>query len=156
MGAGGLNEDSTLNRRDLNSERVTIVYLVGAARSGTSLLTSLLGELDGVFAAAEMRLLWRGYDTRMCGCRTEVSDCSIWSKAVASARAVSSLGAPHEFTRLQMASARNRHLPKLLGSSPNPAARAYLEVMESMYTALAEGAFALWLLIARAADGHAP
>jgi hypothetical protein len=117
---------------------VKVIYLLGAARSGTSLLTSLLGELEGVFAAAEMRLLWKGYDSRRCGCGAWVSDCPVWSKAATEARAVSSLDEPEQFSSLQLRTTRNRHLPKLLKSAPDPDAASYLDVMECMYLSLSE------------------
>jgi hypothetical protein len=123
---------------DLALEPVKVVYVLGAARSGTSLLTSLLGELDGVFAAAEMRLLWRGYDSRRCGCGSSVTDCPVWSKAAVEARAGSGLDEPEEFSRLQLRTTRNRHLPKLLAGARSPDAALYLNVMETMYRTLAE------------------
>ncbi len=119
-------------------EPVKVVYLLGAARSGTSLLTSLLGELEGVFAAAEMRLIWRGYDSRRCGCGALVGDCPFWSRAAEKARAVSTFDEPDRFIRLQLATTRNRHLPKLLLSAPTAGAASYLQVMESMYASLAD------------------
>jgi hypothetical protein len=117
---------------------VKVIYLLGAARSGTSLLTSLLGELEGVFAAAEMRLIWKGYDGRRCGCGAWVADCPVWSKAATEARAVSNLDEPEQFSALQLRTTRNRHLLKLLRSAPAPDARSYLNIMECMYLSLAE------------------
>ena len=47
-----------------------VVYIVGWGRSGSTLLTAVLGELDGAFAAGELRMLWgRGViGRRLCGC----------------------------------------------------------------------------------------
>ena len=42
----------------------------GSGRSGSTLITTVLGQLDGCFAAGELRYLWqRGMvDNRPCGC----------------------------------------------------------------------------------------
>ena len=120
------------------SRPVKVIYLLGAARSGTSLLTSLLGEIDGVFAAAEMRLLWKGFDSRRCGCGLAVSECPYWSAAAESGRAAAGFDSPAQFSGLQLAAARNRHLPKLLVGGTAGDAATYLSTMESMYLRLAE------------------
>jgi hypothetical protein len=118
--------------------RLKVVYLLGAARSGTSLLTSLLGEIPGFFAAAEMRLLWGGFDTRLCGCGAPVAECPIWSTAIAAARGISGLQAPEQFVELQNRTTRTRHVPALAARGPNGDAAAYLDIMTEMYLSLAE------------------
>jgi hypothetical protein len=47
--------------------RVKVIYILGSPRSGSSLLASLLGELPGFFAAAEMRLRLRAARPRLPG-----------------------------------------------------------------------------------------
>ena len=36
-----------------------VLYLLGKGRSGSTLLSMALGELDGFFAAGELRFFWR-------------------------------------------------------------------------------------------------
>lgn len=49
---------------------VRVLSIVGYTRSGSTLLDSILGELDGVFSAGELHYLWeRGLlEHRTCGC----------------------------------------------------------------------------------------
>jgi hypothetical protein len=118
--------------------RLKVIYLLGAARSGTSLLTTLLGELPGFFAAAEMRLLWGGFDARLCGCGAPVAECPIWSAAIEAARSVSGLRSPEQFVQLQNRTTRTRHVPALVALGMNRDAAAYLDIMTEMYLSLAD------------------
>ena len=65
----------------------TVLYIAGTGRSGSTLLASILGEVDGVFAAGEVRYLWqRGLaESRLCGCGVPVRDCPVWSAVLAHA-----------------------------------------------------------------------
>ena len=61
-------------------ERVKVLFVAGAARSGTTLLDRLLGELPGFAAVGELRYLWeRGLvEHRLCGCGVPVVSCPFW------------------------------------------------------------------------------
>ncbi len=57
---------------------------MGMTRSGSTILANVLGELDGFFAAGELRLLWKRsmLEPRECGCGALVSECSLWRRVV--------------------------------------------------------------------------
>ncbi|WJK43438.1 sulfotransferase [Solwaraspora sp. WMMA2056] len=59
---------------------VRVLYLAGSGRSGSTLITTVLGQLDGCFAAGELRYLWqRGIvDNRPCGCGEPFDSCPTW------------------------------------------------------------------------------
>lgn len=59
-----------------------VVYVLGTPRSGSTLVTSLLGELAGVFAAGEIRLLWKEHPRRRCGCGALTQECEIWGEVL--------------------------------------------------------------------------
>ena len=92
-----------------------VVYIVGWGRSGSTLLTAVLGELDGAFAAGELRMLWgRGaIGRRLCGCGRVIPECPIWSQVLERLD-----GAPctaEEMASIQAHRLRSRHfLPELL------------------------------------------
>ena len=54
---------------------VDVVFIGGASRTGSTLLSLLLGSLPGHFAAGEMRYLWlRGLQAnQLCGCGEPLS-----------------------------------------------------------------------------------
>ena len=61
-----------------------VVFISGKGRSGSTVLSMVLGELDGVVAGGELRFLWRrglGED-RNCGCGRSFSECPVWSAVV--------------------------------------------------------------------------
>jgi hypothetical protein len=138
-------------------EPIKVIYLLGAARSGTTLLTGLLGEMEGFFAAAEMRLVWHGFDERRCGCGTKVKDCPVWSAAL-SAATMQGFRGPAEVIAMQRELTRTRHLPELLaGIRPrhNPQRRRYLGLMEQMYAAVSETSGADVIVDSSKAPGEA-
>src|SRR5438105_8643071 len=66
--------------------RTEVLYIAAAPRSGTTIVSSLLGEAPGVFNAGEVRFLWKqlaGAGT--CGCRQPLDECTVWSRALAAA-----------------------------------------------------------------------
>lgn len=57
-----------------------VLYLLGKGRSGSTLLSMALGELDGVFAAGELRFFWRRglVEDRRCACGERITGCAVW------------------------------------------------------------------------------
>jgi sulfotransferase family protein len=62
------------------SEAMRVGFIAGASRSGSTLLGSLLGEIDGVTSVGELSQLWsRGLcDGEPCGCGVSVHSCPFW------------------------------------------------------------------------------
>lgn len=63
---------------------VRVAYILGAARSGSTIFSQLLGEVPGVFFAGEVIHLW---DQSLllgdrCGCGEDVRDCPVWSRVL--------------------------------------------------------------------------
>ena len=78
--AGGAGT-STLSRMT----PIKVLSIVGPGRSGTTILASILGEVDGIVTVGELRWLWRRglLERRSCGCGLPPDECPVWSKAVA-------------------------------------------------------------------------
>jgi hypothetical protein len=60
--------------------RQKVIFVAGAARSGTTLVGLLLGQIPGCTAVGELRYLWqRGLiEGRLCGCGRPVPQCGFW------------------------------------------------------------------------------
>jgi hypothetical protein len=60
---------------------ITVLYIGGLGRSGSTLLDRMLGQLPGFFSAGEIRDLWqRGIrENRLCGCGQPFAECPFWS-----------------------------------------------------------------------------
>jgi len=69
------------------SQRLKVVYISGAGRSGTTLIDNVLGQVPRIFSAGEMRFIWdrNVRDDRICGCGESFSRCPVWSQIMAHA-----------------------------------------------------------------------
>jgi len=65
----------------MSPQRPKVLSIVGSARSGTTILGNILGEVEGVANAGELRWLWqRGLaERRPCGCGLPPAECPRWS-----------------------------------------------------------------------------
>lgn len=61
---------------------VKVLYVLGVYRSGTTVLSSLLGQLDGFFNVGELRTLWRELTSEhgVCGCGEPLRACEVWAE----------------------------------------------------------------------------
>jgi hypothetical protein len=98
---------------------ITVGFIAGTGRSGSTLLARMLGQLAGVVCVGEVRQIWRrGFlEDWTCGCGRPFSRCPFWTAVVAEAfgDGVDAAGlarAEHQATRV-------RRLPRqLLGRRP--------------------------------------
>jgi hypothetical protein len=123
----------------------TLLYIAGSGRSGSTLLDNILGQVEGVCAVGELRMLWQAglVRGRLCGCGERVRDCSFWreaqvrafGRAAPNSESVAELGRAHlrirprQLLRLRRAASRRRPAPEL---------ERYLSVLVSLYRAIAE------------------
>ena len=63
---------------------IRVLYLAGSGRSGSTLVTTALGQMDGFFAAGELRYVWqRGLvENRPCGCGLPFRSCPMWTSVL--------------------------------------------------------------------------
>ena len=57
-----------------------VLFITGFGRSGTTLVDSLLGQVDGFFSLGELQYVWdRGLERNLlCGCGNRFRDCPVW------------------------------------------------------------------------------
>jgi hypothetical protein len=62
--------------------QVSVLYIAGMHRSGSTLLDSLLGATPGIVGAGELRHVWRAAFLRnlLCGCGAHVRRCAFWKE----------------------------------------------------------------------------
>jgi hypothetical protein len=72
----------------MTATRAKVLSIVGPARSGTTVMGNILGEVPGIANAGELRWLWRrGLMERMpCGCGLPPVECPRWSVVLDSLR----------------------------------------------------------------------
>lgn len=66
----------------MNSTPLKVIYIAGAGRSGSTLLSNILGQMPGVVSVGELYYLWeRGLQENiLCGCGTPFRDCAYWQE----------------------------------------------------------------------------
>jgi len=120
-----------------------VIYLVGTARCGSTLVGSLLGSMPGVIHVGE---LWRIWEEGLvhnfrCGCGAPLRECDFWSAVLD--RAFDGVPVdPHRMIALADRWARLRHAVRLATERGRDRVRSamgeYADVMARMYRAIAE------------------
>ncbi len=70
----------------MSADDLRVLYVMGIYHSGTTVLSNLVGQLDGFFAVGELRTLWPKL-TRThyrCGCGELLLECPVWSPILSS------------------------------------------------------------------------
>ncbi|MDQ7904995.1 sulfotransferase [Phytohabitans sp. ZYX-F-186] len=101
-----------------------VLFVAGSGRSGSTLVTNVLGQADGVLAAGELRYLWQrgAVEDRPCGCGQSFARCPMWTRVMKEVDADPAAVAAALRDRLRM-----RRLPALLWRrrvEPHPAVAA--------------------------------
>jgi sulfotransferase family protein len=120
---------------------VKVLFIAGSGRNGSTLLSNVLGQVEGFCSVGEVRYLWdRGVvENRHCGCGQRFEACPFWRDVLAHA-----FGAPdavdgRDLLKRREAGLHSRHLllpaaaSRKLGS---PAYRVYLDVTAKLYAAI--------------------
>src|SRR5579864_600123 len=99
-----------------------VIYIAGTGRSGSTVLANILGEVDGVFAAGEVRFLWqRGLEEgRLCGCGLPVRECPVWGRVLAEAGQFDDRRRADAIVAMLQHSGRIRNLPAILAGKVAP------------------------------------
>jgi hypothetical protein len=67
----------------VTSDRLKVLYIAGAHRSGTTLLSDILGSYDSVTGTGELHELWAGLlSGRPCGCGRSLLWCPVWGAVI--------------------------------------------------------------------------
>ena len=65
----------------MDRRKVKLLYIGGFSRCGSTMLSNILGEIDGFFNAGELLYVWNRILSRdgICGCGVHVCKCKVWS-----------------------------------------------------------------------------
>jgi hypothetical protein len=122
--------------------RVTVVYLGGFGRSGSTLIERMLGAADGWANVGELVDLARsvGPGDELCGCGVPFLRCALWSEVGEVAFGGWTEDVFRRLAELQRAAARQRHLVGMLTSrrSPSGALSDLREAFARIYNAVAQ------------------
>ena len=119
----------------------TVTYILGAGRSGSTVLERLLASAPGVVAVGEMATLWRRPLAQLtCSCGAPAPECWFWSEIRAKAGLTEA--ALTRLARLERGVVRHRLLIRdaLCGArwSDREEAREFGAIQADLFTAIAE------------------
>jgi hypothetical protein len=124
-----------MSEQRLSLDKVTVVYILGYGRSGSTFMDILLNNAEGAtsIGAPSNFFYWLEHG-QPCGCGKPLQECEYWSGVVRDYAA--ELGAldPVELRRIQLAVERRRHYRSLLnGRLPEALTREYGRSQELLY-----------------------
>jgi Sulfotransferase family len=117
-------------------DRVKVLYIAGFGRSGSTVLGSVLGEIEGFFHGGELNFIWEHnlIKNRLCGCGEPFKKCEVWGAVFERAFGGMDRVDAREMVRLQSSGTRTRHVPLML----SPWGRRTLALRLGKYTARLE------------------
>lgn len=118
-----------------------ILFIVGASRSGSTLLERLLNELPGVMSVGELCRIWRrGFiENQLCSCGQPFHDCPFWNEVV------QRLDSGGTTTDAHAVDALGRGVYKA-GVQAAPRREAFLAHWSRLFRAIADTSGARWLV----------
>lgn len=124
-------------------DTVTVLYIAGLGRSGSTLLADLLAQAAGVVNVGELRHLWlRGpVEDVLCTCGVPFSACPFWTAVGERAFGGWDEVDARELLELKDRVDRHRHLHRIvwsrLSGRPSDSIERYTAVLERLYEAIA-------------------
>jgi hypothetical protein len=129
---------------------ITILYIAGMGRTGSTILGELLGRVDDVTYVGELSQFWRRYSQReLCSCGRALPECGFWSKVVEEAFGDLPAGRAERFARLERTVFRRRAFEMLCSrrwATGSVEARELLQEREQLYAAASKVAGSSWLV----------
>lgn len=128
------------------SIKPSVLFIGGHPRSGTTLMSRLLGEQPSVVSVGELTFIGdRGFhDNQLCSCGKPFRECEFWTEVVARVAGPSPAEWFARFVRLKQDIARIRYVPALAfggdgrASVPLPAhSDEYIDMLGEIFTAIA-------------------
>ncbi|MFZ0887074.1 MAG: sulfotransferase [Candidatus Binataceae bacterium] len=129
----------------MTQEKVKVLYIAGLGRSGSTLLDSILGQIDGFFSIGEFNNVWDCgvIANRRCGCGAPFRECETWRRIFARAFGGMDEAPAREMAELRARVDRPRYVPLLFvpGLRERVLRRRmglYLRNLEALYRAVRE------------------
>jgi len=118
-----------------------VLFIIGASRSGSTLLERLLNELPGVMSVGELQRVWRrGFvENQLCSCGQPFHECLFWGDVR------QRLDADGAVTDASAVDAHSRRIFKT-GLRPLPRDEAILAHWSRLFGAIADASGARWLV----------
>lgn len=124
------------------NQRIKVLYIAGWSRSGSTVLSNILGQFERFFSVGEIRYIWdRGFkENWFCGCGLPFSECPVWQGIVQEAFGLDVGLDLDEMIRSREQTTRARYMPLMLIPGGDQLlrqrAKNYLQSLEDLYLAI--------------------
>lgn len=123
----------------MTDKKVKVLFIAGSGRSGSTILSRILGQFTGFFFAGELCKIWRYglIENRLCGCGLPFKECSFWNDILVNAYGGADKINGQEIYGLRKRTAYMRHIPLML--IPNgmsllgPRLHRFQDILEKLY-----------------------
>jgi hypothetical protein len=118
-----------------------VLFILGSARCGSTILDNVLNEIDGFCSVGEIRFLWeRILQGRLCACRQPIGKCEIWSAVLDDSRLSLARRDVEQVVRWQREALGLERTWGLVKAEKHlsPAASAYASVLTQLYRSVAK------------------
>ncbi len=126
----------------MSDAKLKIVYILGAGRSGSTVLDTVLGNHTAMESLGELHRLPRNgwVNGEFCSCGTRVTECDFWKTVRAEWDARNPQYSLERYLDAQESFLRFRYLPKLFFRHFFPSAefREFVEATENLYLSIAK------------------
>lgn len=97
-------------------DKIKVLYVAGWGRSGSTILTNILGQVDGFVSVGEINFLWQHglIENRLCGCGAPFRECEHWTVVFSGAFGGLDGVDPRRMVRFQEEGVRTRHIPLMM------------------------------------------
>jgi hypothetical protein len=129
----------------MSHPRTKILFIAGIGRSGSTLLSRMLAQIDGFQAVGELHHLWQ---TRapllaadeLCGCGSSYADCRFWPGVIETALGSIDQGQLDKLAQLKRETDRVRYIPWMRSPIKPPGysqrLQEYRPIVRSLYSAI--------------------
>jgi hypothetical protein len=126
----------------MTDERIKVLYISGWGRSGSTILSSILGQADGFFPVGEIRFIWQRnlIENMLCGCSKPFLECEVWREIFSCAYGGFGRVNGERMALLCERLSRTRHIPRILfnrvRTKENTDAAEYLSNIDRLYRSI--------------------
>jgi hypothetical protein len=144
------SEPAEPEREPATGQTVTVLYLAGMPRTGSTILGELLDRVPDVTHAGELVAFWRRYTQReLCSCGKPLPDCDFWSNVVREAFGELPPGRAEFFARQERRFVGPKALRLLYSSRRAPGSAAAHELFRErnrLYAAVSKVSGSSWIV----------
>jgi hypothetical protein len=126
----------------MTQSAVTVLYITGWCRNGSTLIGNILNEIEGFCHVGELHYLWKnflskGTNTR-CGCGASLATCEVWRPVLETTGLHEKVEEYAERVLTYQECVRTRHIRRVLGYAGQGSSclAAYAEILSHTYAAI--------------------